>query len=53
MHADLYRIKRADELVELGLEEAQEGALVIVEWPERAESHMSANRLNIAFEIDP
>ncbi len=53
LHADFYRIKRADELVELGFEEAQEGALVIVEWPERAESHMRANRLNIAFEIDP
>ncbi len=53
LHADFYRIKRADELVELGFEEAQEGALVIVEWPERAEAHVSANRLNIAFEIDP
>jgi tRNA threonylcarbamoyl adenosine modification protein YjeE len=52
LHADFYRIKRADELVELGFDEAQEGALVIVEWPERAEAHMSANRLNIAFEID-
>jgi N-acetylmuramate 1-kinase len=52
LHADFYRIERADELVELGFEEAQEGALVIVEWPERAEAHISANRLNIAFETD-
>lgn len=53
VHADFYRIKRADELVELGWDEAQEGALVIVEWPERAEEYMNADRLNIAFEIDP
>jgi tRNA threonylcarbamoyl adenosine modification protein YjeE len=52
LHADFYRIKHADELIELGFDEAQEGALVIVEWPERAEAHMNANRLSIAFEID-
>jgi N-acetylmuramate 1-kinase len=52
LHADFYRIKRADELLELGFEEAREGALGIVEWPERAEAYMSANRLNITFEID-
>jgi tRNA threonylcarbamoyl adenosine modification protein YjeE len=53
VHADFYRIERADELVELGWDEAREGALVIVEWPERAEEYMNADRLNIAFEIHP
>src|SRR5579883_432379 len=51
VHADFYRIKSSEELVELGFEEAQEGTLVIVEWPERAEDSLSANRLNIAFEL--
>ena len=36
VHADLYRIKSPDELVELGWDEAAEGALVLVEWAERA-----------------
>lgn len=53
LHADFYRVKQADELVEIGWEEAQRGALAIVEWPERAEGYLNRNRLNIAFEIDP
>src|SRR6478672_8884363 len=36
VHADLYRIGGADELAELGWEEAAEDSLVLVEWPERA-----------------
>lgn len=35
-HYDLYRLKHADELLELGLEQAEE-ALVLVEWPQMAE----------------
>ena len=35
-HLDLYRIERAEELEELGIEEMEEeSAVVIVEWPER------------------
>ncbi len=34
-HADLYRLCSPDELVELGLEEAFETAVVLIEWPER------------------
>ncbi len=52
VHADLYRIMRPDELAELGWEEAAEGALVIVEWPERAGPYLTADRLDIAFAID-
>jgi N-acetylmuramate 1-kinase len=53
LHADFYRIKHADELIDLGFDEARDGALALVEWPERAEAHMGANQLNIAFDIDP
>lgn len=53
VHADLYRISGANELVELGWDEAGEGALVLVEWPERAGPALQANRLDIALRADP
>lgn len=34
-HADLYRLSHPDEAIELGLEEAFETAICLVEWPER------------------
>jgi tRNA threonylcarbamoyl adenosine modification protein YjeE len=52
VHADLYRIARPEDLAELGWEEAAEGALVIVEWPERAGIYLNGDRLDIAFSID-
>ncbi len=35
VHADLYRLGDVSELAELGLEEAMEEAICLVEWPER------------------
>ena len=35
VHADFYRIEKPGDLVELGWDEAIEGALALVEWPER------------------
>jgi len=34
-HADLYRLLQADDAVELGLEEAMEEAICLIEWPDR------------------
>jgi tRNA threonylcarbamoyladenosine biosynthesis protein TsaE len=34
-HVDLYRIEDAAELDEIGLDEALEGAALVIEWPER------------------
>lgn len=39
IHADLYRLRDADELVELGFDEMAEGAITLVEWPERMQPH--------------
>ncbi|MDJ0826213.1 MAG: tRNA (adenosine(37)-N6)-threonylcarbamoyltransferase complex ATPase subunit type 1 TsaE [Rhodobacter sp.] len=39
-HCDLYRLGHADELLELGLEDAFEDAICLIEWPERLE-HLS------------
>lgn len=35
LHYDLYRLKRADEIEELGWDEALADSIVLVEWPER------------------
>jgi len=34
-HADLYRLTHPDEAIELGLEEAFDTAICLIEWPER------------------
>jgi len=52
VHADFYRIKDAAELENLGWEEASEGALVLVEWPERAAGRLSSDRLDVALCLD-
>jgi N-acetylmuramate 1-kinase len=53
VHADLYRIEQPRELADLGWDEAADGALVLVEWPERAGEFLEADRLDIAFHMDP
>lgn len=34
-HADLYRLSHPDEVLELGLDEAFQTAICLIEWPER------------------
>jgi tRNA threonylcarbamoyl adenosine modification protein YjeE len=53
VHADLYRISGTDELAELGWEEAAEGSLVLVEWPERAGFLLGSERLDVKLALDP
>ena len=53
VHADLYRVSDPRELLELGFEEAAEGAAILVEWPDRASDLLSANRLDLAFHLAP
>ena len=53
VHADFYRLRGADELVQLGWDEAIDGAVVLVEWPQRAASALPSDRLEIALHFDP
>ncbi|RWB03856.1 MAG: tRNA (adenosine(37)-N6)-threonylcarbamoyltransferase complex ATPase subunit type 1 TsaE [Mesorhizobium sp.] len=39
-HFDLYRLSSADEIDELGFDEALAQGAALVEWPERAEAHL-------------
>lgn len=53
VHADLYRIADPAEMAEIGWDEAADGALVLLEWPERAGDILPPDRLDIAFQVDP
>ena len=46
-HFDLYRLKRAAEMDELGLDEALEYGAALIEWPERAEDRLPRDALTI------
>lgn len=50
-HTDLYRLCHIDELVELGLEEAFENAITLVEWPDRLGAEKPARHLDLVFTI--
>ncbi len=53
VHADFYRLRGDDELAQIGWDEAIDGAVAMVEWPERAASALPADRLEIALHFDP
>jgi N-acetylmuramate 1-kinase len=53
VHCDLYRIAAPEELAELGWDEASEGALVIVEWADRAGEALSPDRIDVGFILEP
>jgi len=48
-HADLYRLTSPDEVLELGLEEAFEAALCLVEWPDRLGDLAPVSALSLQF----
>lgn len=48
-HVDLYRLTDPDEAIELGLEEAFETAIVLIEWPERLGDLLPPDRLDVVL----
>jgi tRNA threonylcarbamoyladenosine biosynthesis protein TsaE len=48
-HADLYRLSAVDEVYELGLIDAFEEAICLIEWPDRLERAAPHSALNIEF----
>lgn len=48
-HLDLYRIGEESEVAELGLEDLTASGAIIVEWPERAPSVLTDDRLDIVL----
>lgn len=52
-HFDLYRLKSADEIYEIGFDEALDGTkLVIMEWPEIATPLIPESRLEISISMN-
>ncbi|WP_299349137.1 tRNA (adenosine(37)-N6)-threonylcarbamoyltransferase complex ATPase subunit type 1 TsaE [uncultured Shimia sp.] len=50
-HADLYRLTSPDEVVELGLVDAFEDSLCLVEWPDRLAELAPATALTLSFKM--
>lgn len=46
-HFDLYRLKDAAELTEIGFDDALQHSLCLIEWPEIAVNHLPEHRLDI------
>lgn len=49
-HFDLYRLGDANELRELGLDDARHAGVVLIEWPEIAAHELPADRLEVRLE---
>lgn len=50
-HFDLYRLEKAEDVWELGLEEALDG-VSLIEWPERIEALLPASTLLVRLSMD-
>ncbi len=53
VHADLYRLAGPAELAELGFDDLPEGAVLMLEWPDRAAGFLPADRLDVALTLSP
>jgi len=47
LHVDLYRLTSARDIRELGLDDALDAGVLLIEWPERAAAWLPADRLDI------
>lgn len=52
LHVDLYRIEAAEEVEELGLDEARRDHALLIEWPERLGPYGWPDMLHLAIECD-
>jgi len=51
-HFDLYRLSDPDEAYEIGLDEALDGGVALIEWPQRLEGRLPATRLDIDIALE-
>src|SRR6202035_5302079 len=53
VHADLYRLSGTAELAELGFDDLPDGAVVLLEWPDRAAGFLPSDRIDVALTLAP
>jgi tRNA threonylcarbamoyl adenosine modification protein YjeE len=53
VHADLYRLSGPAELAELGFDDLTDGAVLLLEWPDRAAGFLPADRIDVALMLSP
>ncbi|MFO1087200.1 MAG: tRNA (adenosine(37)-N6)-threonylcarbamoyltransferase complex ATPase subunit type 1 TsaE [Reyranellaceae bacterium] len=51
-HFDLYRLEAAEQVLELGWEEARVDGVTLVEWPERLGPLLPVDRLTVSLTLD-
>ena len=51
-HADLYRLSHPDEVLELGLDEAFDSAICLIEWPDRLGSLLPKGAMRLRFSLE-
>jgi tRNA threonylcarbamoyladenosine biosynthesis protein TsaE len=51
-HFDLYRVSNPDEAYEIGLDEALDEGAAVIEWPERLQGRLPADRLDVEIGIE-
>ena len=50
-HFDLYRLSNPDEAYEIGLDEALDDGAAVIEWPQRLEGRLPADRLDVEIAL--
>src|SRR3981189_1766578 len=53
VHADFYRLSGSGGLAELGFDSLPDGAVVLIEWPDRAAGLLPPDRLDVALTLAP
>jgi len=53
VHVDVYRLDRAQEVLDLGLDDTGDDVVTVVEWGDVAGAFLPAERLEIKLEIGP
>lgn len=51
-HADLYRLTSVEDIIELGLDEAFDTAITLIEWPDRLGDETPENACKIDFCVE-
>ncbi len=52
-HFDLYRLEKQSDVWELGLEDALETGISLIEWPDKIDSILPADALRLSIEVQP